>query len=176
MENEPNSSDRLSIRLTENGFFDVEKMRSGVKSKLKTAFSDPELATKLSQLGITSGPSVPDSSDETKIFTEQVAPAIYGALNSILVAAPRRFGYTAESCASMAFTDAEVKNMAPLTGKVLAKHLGGRSKYQEEYLLATMVLMGIMGKCSLLEKPSAPTRLVPRVPSEGEPETAPLIS
>lgn len=162
-ENEPNSSDRVTIRLTENGFFDVDRMRSSVKTRLKAAFADPELGSKL-------GVSVPGAHassevDEPKFFAEQVAPAIFNALNSILVAVPRRFGYTAEAASVMAFEPAEVANMAPLAGKVLAKHLGGKSKYQDEYMLAAMIVMGIMGKVTLLEKQAAVHRLVPRAAS-----------
>jgi len=58
---------------------------------------------------------------------------------------------------------------------VLAKHLGGKSKYQDEYMLAAMVLMGIMGKVTLLEKSASVTRLVPRA-AMPEPSVEPLPS
>lgn len=148
-------------------------MRSGVKTRLKAAFSDPELSTKL---GIAPPSSAASSdADEQRIFTEQVVPALYGALNAILVAAPRRFGYSAEASSVMAFSRDEIAGFAPLTGKVLAKHLGGRSKYQEEYLLATTILLGIMGKVSMLEKQARVIALTPR-PSADEPRAEPLPS
>lgn len=156
---EPESiTDRLpSLRLTPEGFFDVDRMRASAKSKLKTALTDPAIAEKL-------GIAAPSGAapDEAKMFSDSVAPALFHALNSILVAVPRRYGYTAEQSQVMAFTPPEVAQMAPLTGKVLAKHLGGKSKYQDEYLLAAMVLMGIMGKITLLEKSAQVIHMAPR--------------
>jgi len=148
------------IALTENGKIDVAKLRSGTKEKLKIAISDPELA---SALGI-SAPAVADS-DETKMFATYVAPAIFGALNSVLVSVPRRYGFTAEASQVMAFNEAEVAQMAPLAGRVLQKHMGGKSKYQEELMLATMMLSGIMGKITLLEKQATVLRLQRQQPA-----------
>ncbi len=76
----------------------------------------------------------------------------------------------------MAFEPAEINDLKPLAGKVLAKHLGGKSKYQDEYMLAAMVLMGIMGKVTLLEKSAQVHRLVPRAPVAAEPVAEPPAS
>jgi hypothetical protein len=170
-ENESISSDRVTIRLAENGFIDVDRMRSSVKTRLKAAFSDPNLAAKLGLEPIAS--DAPSGGAERKLFTEQVAPAIFNALNSILTAVPRRFGYTAEQAAVMAFEPHEIDGMTPLAGKVLEKHLGGKSKYQDEYMLAAMIVMGILGKVTLLEKAASVHRLVPRTASEPAAEPLP---
>lgn len=148
------------IALLPDGRIDAEKLRSSTKEKLKVAFSDPELASKI---GV-SAPAATDS-DEGKMFATYVAPAIFGALNSLLVSLPRRYGFTAEASQVMAFNEAEVAQMSPLAGRVLQKHMGGKSKYQEELMLATMVLSGIMGKITLLEKQATVLRLQRQQPS-----------
>lgn len=142
------------IALTADDRIDVSKLRSNTKERLKKALADPKLA---SELGI-SAPSA-STGDEAKMFTEHVAPALFGALNSLLVSFPRRYGYTAEQAQVMAFDAGEIASMAPLAGKVLAKHVGVGGKYQEELLLATVVLSGIMAKVTLLEKTATVLRL-----------------
>lgn len=143
------------IALTPDGRIDLEKVRPATRERLKKAFDDADLHA---ALGLTK-PAATVNEDESAVFASHVAPALYNALNALLTAFPRRYGYTAEAAQVMAFSTEEVQHLAPLTGKVLAKHLGGRSKYQDEFLLATMVLSGIMAKVTLLEKQATVLKL-----------------
>lgn len=153
-ENDSISSRLPPISVTKNGLIDVEKLRSGTKERLKVALSDPDLGLKL---GI--APLKTASDDDAKMMAQYVAPALFGALNALLTSFPRRYGYTAEAAQVMAFDGTEIAQMAPQTGKVLAKYLGGQSKYQDEMLLGVMVLSGIMAKVTLLEKQATVLRL-----------------
>jgi len=146
--------ERLSIALTPDGnAIDWERMRPATRDKLKT----------LTGMGAT-----------TTAPAEAIDPAVigmlYGSIGSLMVAAARARGFTAEQSSVLIFTAEEKFALVEPTSKVLSKYTGSLGKWQDEILLAVTLGTVLTAKVSALRKPATVIAMVPDAP-DAAPDT-----
>lgn len=143
------SAPRMSLQMTDDGTrVALDRMRPATREQLRGAFTDP---TFLKEFGLQPAGSDTPSDTAGAIDNSTLAVIIYSAASSLMVGLARRSGYTAEQAGVLAFTPQETNELAPLTGKVLAKYLP-TGKYQDEIMLALALTATVAGKVALLRK------------------------
>lgn len=159
---------RVGIPFNADGTIDFDSMRNATKERLRVAFKDPTLASKL---GIESSAAAPGAMKIPMAFFEKAADIIHDTIGKLAVVAVVRQGYPADQAMTMLLTADDKAMLNPLAAQALDDWCPAiEGKYQSLALLGAGYISVFMTKFTALKKPAdilpfpAPEQKVEREP------------
>lgn len=149
---ETDAPKRLSLPIGPDGKIQWESMRSDTQEKLRTALSGSPIASQPTDgKGVTAAETIDPA----------LIGVLYRAIGSLAVTLTRSAGYSVEDAELARATDDELKELIPLTKKVLDKYASALSKYDDEIALALVLGLTVQTKVTALrDRPRRPPQTI----------------